>query len=249
MQIYRLQGRLLDALGLIEDFEAEADRFRARGTGPVAKTFALKAALLRETGRLAEARSVAEEAVRQVDSWGLPSDICVSHQYLARVLHSCGHLERAMEELESFYDLPRRALVYASLYPAFEADRVRTWLALGELEPARAWAAEVRPDKDPLLVNREIERIVLARVRLAADGSAEESRRAAVLLDRLAYEARDGNRFGPLVEILVLQAEAALRLGDKDEGRRFLQEALRLGKPAGFAQTFMELGPELAELL
>jgi LuxR family maltose regulon positive regulatory protein len=248
-QVYRLQGRIRDALGLIEDFEAEADRFRVRGTGPVAKTFALKAEILRETGRLDEARSVAEGAVRHVDSWGLPSDIYVSHQFLARVLRSTGEFERAREELERFHDLPRRAQVYSSLYPAFEADRVRTWLALGELEPARAWAAETKPDCELLLVNREIERIALARVRLAADESAEESRRTAALLDSLAREAREGRRYGPLVEILVLQAEAVLRLEEKDEARRVLQDALRLGKPAGFAQTFLELGPDLLELL
>jgi len=100
-----------------------------------------------------------------------------------------------------------------------------------------------------LLVNREIERIALARVRLAADESAEECRRTAAHLDGLAREAREGRRYGPLVEILVLQAEAALRLEEKDEARRVLQDALRLGKPIGFAQTFVELGPELAEIL
>ena len=100
VQVYRLQGRLHDALALIGELENEPDQCRSCGAGPVAKTRAVKGELLREMGRLDEARAIVEEAVKQVDGWGLPSDVYVSHMYLARVLRSCGMAERARDELE-----------------------------------------------------------------------------------------------------------------------------------------------------
>lgn len=213
VQVYRLQGRLRDALDLIGEFEKEADTCRACGTGPVAKTHVVKGELLRETGQLDKARAIAEEAVRQVDAWGLPSDVYVSHQYLARVLRSCGMVERARDALEKVHDLPRRALVYSSLYPAFEAERVRTLLALGDTASARALVTGPEFGKADTPVNREIEQVSAARVRLATDASREDRELTGSLLEGLAHQARFGRRIGPLVEILVLQAEAAVMRG------------------------------------
>jgi LuxR family transcriptional regulator, maltose regulon positive regulatory protein len=249
VQVYRLQGRLRDALGLIGEFEKEADLCHACGTGPVAKTHAVKGELLREAGRLDEARTIVEEAVRQVDAWGLPSDVYVSHMYLARVLRSCGMAERARDELEKMHDLPQRALVYSSLYPAFEADRVRTLLALGDSASARALVTGPGFGKADTPVNREIEQVSAARVRIATDASREDRELTASLLERLTRQARSGCRTGPLMEILVLQAEAAFLRAAEEDAVRALEEALRLGLPEGYCRIFVEAGQPAVDLL
>jgi hypothetical protein len=51
------------------------------------------------------------------------------------------------------------------------------------------------------------------------------------------------------VEILVLQAEAAVPLGAAEEAVRALDEALRLGLPEGYCRTFLEAAPPVVDLL
>ena len=249
VQVYRLQGRLHDALALIDELDRLTEQFHARGRGPIAKTDAVKGELLREADRLDDALVIVEEAVRQVDTWKLPSDVYVSHQYLARVLRSRGEARRAVEELEKYHDLPRRAMVYTSLWPAFEADRLRTWLAAGALESAASWVKEYNPGKSQGPVNHEIEMIALARFRLATDASAADRHETVGLLEGLGRDARSGKRFGPLVEILVLRARAELGSGREEAAMHALGEALCLACAAGFFRVFSEEGPPIVELL
>jgi LuxR family transcriptional regulator, maltose regulon positive regulatory protein len=249
VQIYRLQGRLGNALALLDDFERHAEPHRAAAAGSLAAMSVLKGELVRESGRLEEALSLVEKAVQEVDRWSLPSDVYVGHQILARVLRSCGDLKRAGEELEKVRDLPRRALVFPSLYAAFEADRVGTWLAAGDIASAEAWARDHQAGKPDLVVNREIERVCRVRIRLARATSREEHEENAALLDELARSARAGGRIGPLIEILTLQARAAMARSSDEEAMRAITEAVELAQPAGYFRSIVEEGPQIAELL
>ncbi len=245
----RLQGRLRDALALLEEFDALAGRRHARGSGPIAKVYALMAELKRERGELDDALRIAEKAVKDVEAWGLPSDVYLTRQSLARVLRSRGQAARAQEELAKVQSLPRRALIHATLLPIFEADRVKTYLACGDSAAAEAWMREYKPGKAASPVNREVELICLARVRLAAGvtdpGSADISR----LLDDLAFSARSGGRIGPLIEILVLQAKARASASAQGDALDALSEAVGLAQPEGYLRIFVEEGPEILELL
>jgi LuxR family maltose regulon positive regulatory protein len=244
-----LQGRLRDAQGLLEEFDALAVRRHARGRGLIAKAYAVMAELKRERGELNEALEMAQKAAEEVDTWGLPSDVYFTHQYLARVLRSCGLVVRAHEELAKVQSLPHRALVWATLVPSFEADRVKTWLARGDIVSAEAWVGEYNPGKAESLVNREVELISLARIRVAAAGAGAGLAETASLLDDLAGAARRGGRVGPLVAILILQARARNLLSAEGDALKALNEAVTLAQPEGYLRIFVEEGPQIFELL
>ena len=244
-----LQGRLRDAQVLIQDFDALAERRRARGSGPIAKVYALMADFKRERGELDEALKIAEGAVKAVDAWGLPSDVYMTHQYLARVLRSRGQAELALVELEKVRLLPRSALVWAGIQSSFDADRVKTFLALGDIGSAEAVIREREPGKASTLVSREVEIVSLTRVRLAAGASAESLAETSSLLDGLASSTRKAGRFGPLITILILQAKARASLLALDDALDALDEAVRLAQPEGYFRIFIEEGPKISELL
>ena len=192
-----LQGRRRDGQALLEEFDALAGRRHARGSGPIAKAYAVLAEFKRERGDLDEALRIAEKAAKDVDAWGLPSDVYMTHQYLARVLRSCGKVEQAREEMEKVRLLPQRALVWATLLPSFEADWVKVLLAAGDIASAEAWIREYNPGKAATTVNRETELVAMARVHLAAGGTDEGLADLSRLLDDLACSARAGGALVP----------------------------------------------------
>jgi LuxR family maltose regulon positive regulatory protein len=249
VRLRSLQGRLRDSQALLEEFDALAVRRHARGSGPIAKAYVLMAELKRERGELDEALRIAEKAVKDVDAWGLPSDVYMTHQFLARVLRSRGQAEQAQEELAKVQGLPRRALVWARLLPSFEADRVKTYLARGDIASAEAWIREYNPGKAETPVNREVVLVSLARIRLAAGVTDAGSGDISSLLDDLACSARSGGRIGPLIAILLLQARAKASLSAQGDALNALNEAVRLAQPGGYLRIFVEEGPQIFELL
>jgi LuxR family maltose regulon positive regulatory protein len=244
-----IQGRPRDAQALLEEFDALASRRHARGSGPVAKAYAVMAELKRERGELDEALRIGEKAAKDVDAWGLPSDVYMTHQFLSRSLRSCGQLEQAQAELAKVESLPRRTLVFASLQPSFEADRVKILLARGDIAAAEAWVREYDPGKAEALVNREIELVSLARIRLAAGPTGEGLADLSRLVDELAGSARSGGRIGPLISILLLQAGTRALLSAEADALTSLREAVTLAQPEGYLRLFVEEGPKLLELL
>jgi LuxR family transcriptional regulator, maltose regulon positive regulatory protein len=243
------QGRPHEAMALIEEFDALVQSRRARGIGPIAKAYALMAEYKRERGELDEALRIAEKAARDVDQWGLPSDVYITHQFLSRVYRSRGELERARAELEKVSALPRKTLVWDSLLPSFESDRIKVLLASGDIASAQAWAREAAPGQKGTVVNREIELVSLARIRLAAGAQAGEGAELLSLLEGLASSAREGGRVGPLIAILLLLAKARASLSPQSDALGPLGEALRLAQPGGYLRIFVEEGQQIGELL
>jgi LuxR family transcriptional regulator, maltose regulon positive regulatory protein len=243
-----LQGRLRDGQALLDEFDAMAVQRHVRGSGQIAKAYALMAEFKREAGRLDEALVLAEKAAKDVDAWGLPSDVYITHQFLARVLRTRGELAQAEEEMAKYRSLPERALVWATLLPGFETDRVRIWLRRGDIASAQAWVREYRPGKAEALVNRELELITLARIRLAAGLEEGEGMETVRLLEELAGSARAGGRWGALIAILVLQARARGRFSGPENALESLREAVSLAQPQGYFNVFVEEGPEILAL-
>jgi LuxR family maltose regulon positive regulatory protein len=244
-----LQGRRRDGLALLEEFDALAVQRHARGSGPVAKTYAVMAEFKRERGELDEALRIAEKAARDVDAWGLPSDVYMIHQFLARVLLSRGQAEQAQEELAKVQSLPGSSLVWATMRPSFEADRVKVFLARGDIASAEAWIREYKPGKAEDPVNRELELISLARVRLAAGAADGHLAETASLLHDLACAARSGGRIGPLISILLLEAKARASLSAEGDALNAVNEAIGLAQPEGYLRIFVEEGPQIFDLL
>jgi LuxR family maltose regulon positive regulatory protein len=90
-----------------------------------------------------------------------------------------------------------------------------------------------------------VDRLTSARL-LHAQG---RHREALTLLQELGETAETAGRTGDLIEILALQALALWAGQEKERAVRILAGALALAEPEGYVRTFVDEGPEMAELL
>ncbi len=244
----RLQGSLDGCERLMSDFETHVDRHHSRGSGTLAKTFAVAGELKREQGLLEEAVGVAGDAVRQVEGWGMPSEVCFCLYYLARAQRSLGRVEDSAATVEKAWAIQQTSTVLAAMRTALDAEQVQNWLLRGDIESAVTWAdLHLRSETESPL-NRHVELLSLARVRLAAAASNDEQDKALDLLEELTSTARHRGWKGLLIESLLLQARARLvRFGPR-EGLDAMDEAVRLAHRGGFFQTIVEAGPQATDL-
>jgi LuxR family maltose regulon positive regulatory protein len=133
------------------------------------------------------------------------------------------------------------------------AVRARLRLQRGELDKAQTWARERRlsPD-DELSYLHEYEHVTLARLLLArhrCDRDSEALEDALGLLERLLGAARDGERGGSVLEVLILQALARHARGEVPAALAGLQRAVTLAQSEGYVRLFADEGPPMASLL
>jgi LuxR family transcriptional regulator, maltose regulon positive regulatory protein len=245
----RWMGSIEGSLALLREFESQVDLHHARGSGQLSKTFAVLGEVKREQGHVTEAVGIIENAVGVVEQWGIPVDVYTCLYYLARALRSCGRIVEAKAALEKAGLLLETSLVFASVRPGFEADQVKTWLADGDLGSAQTWARDRTADAIESPLNRHVELVSLARVRLAAATSNGELDQIIGLLREVTSDARHRCLNGLLIEALLLLARATLRRFGHEEASSAMDEAVQLACRGGFFQTLVEEGPVVADLI
>jgi tetratricopeptide (TPR) repeat protein len=245
----RHQGRFSGCEEMIREYEAQLDRHHGRGGAHLAKTFAVVGELRREQGRHEEAARIIGEAVRQVEGSDMPSEVYFCLYYLARVQRSLGRVHDAVATVDRAEEISRTSTVLAAMRTAFEVERVRNWLALGDIASAAAWADRCQHGTAQGPLNRHLELVCLARVRLAAAASNDARDQALSLLEELTSTARLNRWNGLLIETLLLTAKAKLLQSGPREALSVMDEAVRLAHAGGFFQTIVEEGPRTAELL
>ena len=245
----RIRGTLREADRALDEFEAIPRE--ATANGPIAKVIADRAEIQREHGDLAAARSTMRTALEAVTRWGLPSDRYFCHLFGIRIGLSAGQLDLAEADLDAAEGLARTSLVYASMFPLLEAERVRVLLARGRLTEALAWLGSYQYPIESNPVNGEVVSMARARVLLAAGRSAEASE----ALRRLAESAEAGGRFGRLVEILALETLALSKItghrisGRENATRECLGRALAIAQPEGYVRVFLDEGEPMLDSL
>lgn len=170
---------------------------------------------------------------------------------MARIRQTEGDLSGAIElldEAERVYNTD-----FSPDVRPVPAVRARLHLAQGKVADALRWARERHLSADDELTYvREYQHITLARVLLAqcvAQGAKDAGEEAGRLLDRLLAAAREGQRGGSVIEILVVQALTHQARGNRSAALASLDEALTLAEPEGYARVFLDEGPPMAALL
>jgi LuxR family maltose regulon positive regulatory protein len=130
--------------------------------------------------------------------------------------------------------------------PVVESLRARLWTAQGNVEAASLWveASGLRAD-DALSYAREGEFIILARVLI----SQKRWNAAADLISQLLEATERGERWGRVIELLILRA-LLLEAQDKPgEALDAFARALTLAEPEGYQRLFVDEGQPAARLL
>jgi LuxR family maltose regulon positive regulatory protein len=132
--------------------------------------------------------------------------------------------------------LAQRSLMLSQSRPDLDYLFVEaaTWSETSNLKPT-----------DDYDYGQEIDYSTLARIMIARRRAEE----AIPLLDRLITSAERGGRNGHLIAYLSLQAIAHHSLGETDLALSHLSRALTLAEPEGYVRTFVDLGPDMWDLL
>jgi LuxR family maltose regulon positive regulatory protein len=157
-----------------------------------------------------------------------------------------GEIEEAstvLQQAEHLMDHLHNPYVYA-LYVL--VDQVRFWLARGEISRAIQWA-ERSEREDPLpspLAQEQVD-VALAHVKLFQSKPGEV---LTLLMPRLEA-ATQQERWGNVIELLLLSALAHQMRGDEQGALTLLAETVRLAQPEGHIRSFVDEGDPMATLL
>ncbi len=123
---------------------------------------------------------------------------------------------------------------------------MRVWLARGELDRATRWAEQLDLREQHLTpFARERQEVARARILLAKDQPTAALQRLVPARQR----AIAGQRWGHVIEICLLQALAHQKLNEEPQALAALSEAVRLGEPEGYIQSFVDEGVAMVGLL
>jgi LuxR family maltose regulon positive regulatory protein len=172
-------------------------------------------------------------------------------------------------EAENWLELAEKERQKSPLMPVnhslLDYNRVRFWLARGDLAAASQWAQPFRQNwrdrAQNLIVSEslEVQWLALARILIALgrSGGETELAEAVDLLARIESSARGSGRVNSLVEVGVLKAVAMQSISMRRKNTRHaepaalhaLEDALGAGEPGGYLRIFVNEGPLILDLL
>jgi LuxR family maltose regulon positive regulatory protein len=211
-----------------------------------------QAEILRQWNRLDAAQTVIEEAVelcKQAESIAALLFLFWAYAIQVRIFLSCTEMDAARSALEQLEQISVRLNQPTSRYchALFTTvDRVRLWLACGEVDQATHWVKqrEMR-EQESTPFGHERQEVACVRVLLATAQPDGALQRLGPVLQR----ATEGRRWSHVIEIRLLQALAYQMLQEEPQALGVLSEAVRLAEPEGYIRSFVEEGPPMAALL
>jgi LuxR family transcriptional regulator, maltose regulon positive regulatory protein len=250
--LLQMQGRLHESQQLLQQaIELASAHSPAPGApwplqGLAGPAYLALADVLREWNQLDRALELAQQGMGMLEVTRNRQFADVGEATLARIHLSMGNAAPAQAALRrsrllpALLDNPYRRSWLLSV------EQARTWLKIGELEAAAHWAEELEQMERPASsFAREREDLAHARICLGLG----QPRAARELLAAHAPAIATAKRFGHLLELRLLEAQACAALKDEAASQAALAEALRMAEPEGSLRPFLDEGAPLAELL
>jgi LuxR family maltose regulon positive regulatory protein len=204
--------------------------------------------LLRERDDIDGARDHLEAAETLGEYAGLPQNRHRRRMAAARLLHATGDAAaaiRVLDEAERVYTPD----FFPAVHP-IPAVRARVQLTDGRKDEGLKWVRRsgIAVD-DELSYLREFEHTTLVRVLLADPTDSSQLADASRLVERLLDSAEHGERWGSVIELLVLQSLALHKTGRAEDALDCLDRAIGLAEPEGYVRIFADEGEPMARLL
>jgi LuxR family maltose regulon positive regulatory protein len=211
-----------------------------------------QAEILRQWNQLDAAQAVIEEAIelcKHVESIVTLPCLFWAYAIQVRIFLSRTQMDAARSALEQLEQVRMRlnqptSSYYHALF--FTVDRVRLWLACGEIDQATHWVKqrEMREQESPPF-GHERQEAACVRVLLATAQPGGALQRLEPVLQRTTA----GQRWGHVIEMRLLQALALQMLQEEPQALDALSEAVRLAKPEGYIRSFVDEGTPMESLL
>jgi LuxR family maltose regulon positive regulatory protein len=203
--------------------------------------------LHRQWNNLATAQTQVQQGLELAQQTWREVYLLPGYVALGQLRQARGQVEPAAEAFEQAVVIAKQ-FGHANAVGYARANQVRLWLtaARPDFEAIARWQAErALSPNDPLVYEREMEHLVLARLLLAQN----EPHPAASLLNRLLTAAELAERIDSQIKILVLQALACRAQGQPDRALSALERALVLAGPGGYIRVFVDEGEAIVGLL
>jgi LuxR family transcriptional regulator, maltose regulon positive regulatory protein len=171
-----------------------------------------------------------------------------SQLIMARIYQAMGHEVgvRGVMKAAHTYAMELRSEPLVFLVRAFQ---IELDILQGKLANVDQWALQTirffPPAPLPLVYQPQL---TVPKAFLAVNDPANAEQLAAYLLNLHEYVAASHNVLY-LIEVYALEAMAHDRMGDEEAAFVALEQSLSLAKPSGFIRLFVDLGPQMKELL
>ncbi|MGB3715367.1 MAG: LuxR C-terminal-related transcriptional regulator [Candidatus Promineifilaceae bacterium] len=239
-----MQGRISQALLTCHQGLLMIQETAGRHSPMSARLHVELGVLYYERNDLEAAHRHLQEAISSAKPWGYWDALLPGHTELARLRVAQGDWSGAFAALDELAELGRGNP--ETVMPAVESFRARLWAAQGNVKSAGLWIETSGLHVDgELSYVREGESITSARVLMAQERWDEVEG----LIDRLLVVTEDGDRWGRVIELLILQTLVLDAQDRPDEALDHLARALRLSEPQGYARIFVDEGESMARLL
>jgi len=244
-QLQATQGRLHEAQEIYQDALRRAEEMGPAPSPLVGNAYAGLGQLAYEWNELDKAEDYLRRSVELGKPWNSWESLVPAYMGLAlihRVHHRWEAAFAAVDELETVC----REANMEMLLPSVELTRIRLKADRGDLEAVSAWAAGQDLDAEtmpgPL---QEGEAMTQVRVLLAL-GRYDQ---AALLTEHMLPGMEAGERWGRVLETLVLRAVALAGQNEADGALGALERALALGEGEGYMRVFLDEGAPMEVML
>lgn len=198
--------------------------------------------LYREWNDLNYAELMIKSGIKYGLQRGGPDWLVLGYIALLQLLQAKGDLSGATHALQEADLIVHNFSIVPSTRDVLEKVRVKLWLAKGELQKAVDWFEE---NKQAILYFPIHVPIAFARILIAQNRTDE----ALCLLSGLSQAAESGERFGNLIEILILQSLTLKSAMKNAEALKVFEKALLLAEPENYTRIFLDEGQPVFELL
>ncbi len=245
-EIRQEQGRLHQALAAFREALVVAEQHTGQTDNPFTGFAHIAIGhLQREWGEPEAAEAAIARGLALCRRWQQADALAIGLLELAELLRERGSFDRAQQALAEARQL---ATAMPSPLGCAEVDlfQARLDLAQGNLVATERWMLEYTLSARDTPSAEQVNTYLTLAQLLVARG---EHDAALGLLATLERQLRATGRHDRLLHVLVWQARALAEQGRHTEARAALGQALALGEPEGYVQSFVAGGPPVAALL
>jgi LuxR family transcriptional regulator, maltose regulon positive regulatory protein len=240
------QGRLHQTFATLRQVLAMAEPHTGGTDNPFTGIIHIAIGNVRREWRDRDAAAASiTNGVRLCRAWQQTDALAIGLVSLAELRQERGEEALAQQTVD---ELQQTVARMASPWGKAMADTCQARLDLthGDLACAQRWAQASGLSIHNLPSGERLgDQLLLAQVLVARGDHAD----ALIVLDTMVSQLRATGQINPLMAALVWSARALAGQGRDAEAREALAEALALGQPEGYVQTFIAGGPPIAELL
>jgi len=237
-------------LGALGQAQATAQEALDLVTGPRDRPLPIGAGSLSSLAELAyewndleTALGQAQEAVELATLWGNADTIAFGYLTLAEILVALGRFDKARDIFRKAESYSGEVMLFPSFAAAIQAPLARLWIAEGDLGTASRWAMSTEAEVQGVL---DLGRVLrLAQVHQGA-GRLDK---ASSVLDEFLEFAPSKNLTPWVIRGRALQALVHAAEDRREKALVTLIETLVLAEPERYVCSFVDLGPELGDLI